>query len=268
MAYTGPNRRVLSVRRKVTPTKNMPDPILAWDGSPAQPLRSLGRRKGDTMGKTVLMRRRGRPTVPTNIAALAILTQPSAAPQAGVAFAQQPVVELRDILGNPVLQADITVAVTVSAGNGTLASSVALSAATDNQGRATFQALRFDGQVGVARRIAFVAAGLPAVESTDINLVPGPALTVTEVTPLIQSTNVGEDAPEPPAVMVTDQFGNPVEGFDIDWTLTATGGAGGAIAPASPVTIPTEEDGISAVDSWTHGATPGVENAVLEAVAT
>src|SRR5204863_420093 len=58
-------------------------------------------------------------------AQLTLTTPPSAAPRSGVAFGQQPVVQLRDAAGNPVSQAGVTVTATIASapagGAGTVA---------------------------------------------------------------------------------------------------------------------------------------------------
>src|SRR5205807_710987 len=51
---------------------------------------------------------------------LSLTTQPSSTAQSGVAFAQQPVVQLRDASGNAVSQAQVTVTAAIATGGGTL----------------------------------------------------------------------------------------------------------------------------------------------------
>src|SRR5437867_3368378 len=55
---------------------------------------------------------------------LTLTTQPSATAQSGVAFAQQPVVQLRDGAGNAVSQAGVTVTAAIATGGGTLGGTV------------------------------------------------------------------------------------------------------------------------------------------------
>src|SRR5439155_16464565 len=66
---------------------------------------------------------------------LTLTTQPSAAAQSGVAFAQQPVVQLRDASGNPVNQAGVVVTAAIATGSGTLGGT--LTATTLEIGRAS-----------------------------------------------------------------------------------------------------------------------------------
>src|SRR5205807_1202178 len=49
---------------------------------------------------------------------LSLTTQPSSAAQSGVAFAQQPVIQLRDASGNPVSQSGVTVTAAIATGGG------------------------------------------------------------------------------------------------------------------------------------------------------
>src|SRR5207253_3034471 len=67
---------------------------------------------------------------------LTLTTQPSATAQSGVAFAQQPVVQLRDGDGNAVNQAGVTVTAAIATGGGTLGGTV--TAATNGSGIASF----------------------------------------------------------------------------------------------------------------------------------
>ena len=60
-----------------------------------------------------------------------------------------------------------------------------------------------------------------------------------------------------PAVLITDQFGNPVSGVSVTFTVTA---GDGSITPASPATVQTGANGIAALTGWTLGATPGTNS--------
>src|SRR5207249_4639682 len=67
---------------------------------------------------------------------LTVTTEPSSTAQSGVAFAQQPVIQLRDASGNPVSQAGVTVTAAIATGGGTLGGT--LTATTTETGVATF----------------------------------------------------------------------------------------------------------------------------------
>src|SRR5207247_8882586 len=67
-----------------------------------------------------------------------------------------------------------------------------------------------------------------------------------------QSAPAGTAVPTPPAVVLRDQFDNPVPGVAVTFAVAA---GGGSVNPTTPVT--TGADGIAAVTSWTLGTTAG-----------
>ncbi len=64
----------------------------------------------------------------------------------------------------------------------------------------------------------------------------------------------------PPAVLVTDRHGDPVQNATVSFQVTQ---GEGTVVPAAPVTVVTGADGVAHVTSWTLGADPGVN--LLEA---
>src|SRR5205807_994911 len=86
-----------------------------------------------------------------------ISTQPSATAQSGVAFAQQPVIQLRDASGNPVSQSGVTVSAAIATGGGVLGGT--LTATTNGSGVASFTNLAITGAAG-DRTLTFSATGL------------------------------------------------------------------------------------------------------------
>src|SRR5207249_336463 len=104
---------------------------------------------------------------------LTLTTQPSATEQGGVAFARQPVVQLRDGAGNAVSQAGVTVTATIASGAGgaTLASATATTGST---GVATFSGLAITGTAGTYT-LSFGASGFASVVSNPITLAAGAA---------------------------------------------------------------------------------------------
>ncbi len=137
---------------------------------------------------------------------LTLTTQPSASAQVGVAFAQQPVVQLRDAAGNAVPQSGIVVSAAIASGGGTL--SGATTATTDPSGAALFTNLAITGLVG-ARTLTFTATGLAAATSATIAVSAGAA------TKLVFTT-------EPPTTTAQTAFGVVVEAQD----------AGGNVVPS------------------------------------
>lgn len=66
-----------------------------------------------------------------------------------------------------------------------------------------------------------------------------------------QTATVGTTVPIDPAVQVTDQFGNPVAGVGVSFTVT---GGGGSVTGSTPTTA---ADGSASVGSWTLGVAAG-----------
>src|SRR5207244_2286472 len=140
---------------------------------------------------------------------LTLTTQPSATAQSGVAFAQQPVVQLRDGAGNPVNQAGVVVTAAIATGGGTLGGT--LTATTLGTGVASFTDLAISGTAG-DRTLSFSAPGLTGATSTTITITAGAA---TQLAFTVQPVNTTAGAIITPAVRVTveDAFGNRVTSF-------------------------------------------------------
>src|SRR5256885_5625553 len=138
---------------------------------------------------------------------LAVTPQPSASAQSGVAFAQQPVVQLRDGAGNPVSQSGVTVTAAIATGAGTLGGT--LTATTTSGGTASFTNLSISGTAG-DRTLSFSAPGLTGVVSTTITVGAGAA------TQLALTTQPSAPAPsrvavaQQPVVQLRDGDGNAV----------------------------------------------------------
>ena len=175
------------------------------------------------------------PATPTKVG---IVTQPSAAAANGVAFGQQPVVQLQDASGQviPSSGASVTVAVVETGGvtlNGTLSDVV------DAQGNATFTDLSLSGPAG-SYTLRFSSAGLTAATSAAIVLgAPAAAsLSVTTQPPATALTGEVFDPASQPAVRLLDPGGSPMAGITVtagiasgsgtlDGGLTATTDAAG-----------------------------------------
>jgi len=169
---------------------------------------------------------------------LGTVTQPSAAAENGVAFGQQPVVQIQDANGQamPLSGASVTAEVVETGGatlNGTL------SEAVDVQGRATFTDLSLSGPAGTYT-LRFTSSGLTATTSAAIDLgAPASAsLTVTTEPPATALTGEVFDPASQPAVRLLDAGGNPMAAVTVtasmasgpgtlDGGLTATTDASG-----------------------------------------
>ncbi len=163
---------------------------------------------------------------------LTITTQPADSVQSGVAFAQQPTVQLRDASGNPVSQAGVTVTASIASGGGTLGGTV--TATSDVSGVATFTNLSIGGTMG-NRTLSFSASGLTGATSGTINVTAGPAAALAFST---QPSNVVASAAITPAVQVAvvDAFGNVVTGATDNVTLAiGTNPSGGTLSGTTTV---------------------------------
>src|ERR1051325_1946459 len=179
---------------------------------------------------------------------LAIATQPSATVQSGIAFLQQPVIQLQDASGNPVSQAGVTVGVKIQSGGGTLGGTT--SATTGATGQAVFTNLSIAGSVG-PRTLRFGAAGVDSVTSATLNVTAGAATQIALNAGDGQSATTGTAVASPPSVIVRDASNNPVQGVGVTFAV-ATGG--GSITAADQTT---NASGIATVGSWTLGTTAG-----------
>jgi hypothetical protein len=89
---------------------------------------------------------------------------------------------------------------------------------------------------------------------------PGPSAvagepdTLRAVSPSTQPGRGGEQAADPPTVVVLDRFGGPAAGAQVEWEVTAGGGEVSGGAAAGP-------DGRASA-TWTLGSSPGVQKLV------
>jgi hypothetical protein len=100
---------------------------------------------------------------------LSITTQPSAAIISAIAFTQQPVVQLADVSGNVVAQANILVTAVLTSGTGALGGT--LTATTGTGGAATFSGLMVTGAAGNFT-LGFSAPGVTSATSAVIAIAP------------------------------------------------------------------------------------------------
>ncbi|MEO8636065.1 MAG: hypothetical protein ABI587_12380 [Gemmatimonadales bacterium] len=96
-----------------------------------------------------------------------------------------------------------------------------------------------------------VASNSPLTVSVNLTIGTGPATTIAIQAGNAQAAQVGSAVTTPPAVLVTDQFGNPVSGVAVSFAVASGGGsvAGGAATSGT--------NGIAAVTSWTMGTVVG-----------
>ena len=152
-----------------------------------------------------------------------ILTQPSASAQNGTNFGVQPVVQVVDGTGNPV-SGNRTIQVELGEGDGDGTLSGTLTSSTGGGSTATFSGLRITGDAR-AYTLIFSSGALTPAESNTINITVGPPSSLSiSAGGNPQNAPVGTAVPIEPAVLVTDQSGNPISGVNVDFDVTAGGG--------------------------------------------
>lgn len=156
-------------------------------------------------------------------AALAIVTAPAGSAASGAPLGVQPVLELRDGLGNVVPQAGVTVTASVASGPGTLSGTV--TALTNASGRATFIDLAIIGSVG-SYTLQFKAPGLTDAVSSAIAIGAGGATQLTfGAAPPTTAVNAQALAPAL-RVQLRDGTGNPVAQAGVPVTASLASGNG------------------------------------------
>ena len=160
---------------------------------------------------------------PGAAAEVVIVQQPASSVQNGAVLAQQPVVQLRDALGNVVTRSGQEVQAGLSPSGATLDGN--LTALTTNAGMASFDGLRITGAVGTYR-LTFLIPGAPAAQSNEIVVSAGPAARLVIVTQPSATVQSGDPFPQQPRIQVTDQSGNPVAGNGLTVTAALASGPG------------------------------------------
>jgi uncharacterized protein YccT (UPF0319 family) len=151
---------------------------------------------------------------------LTITTPPSTTAQNGVAFAQQPAIQLRDVSGNAVSQAGVVVTAAIATGGGTLDGTT--TATTGGTGLATFANLGITGTVG-DRTLRFTATGLTDVVSGTITITAGSFSATQSTVEAAPSTILAVTETSTITVTVKDASGNPIAGVTVVLDATGTG---------------------------------------------
>jgi hypothetical protein len=180
--------------------------------------------------------------------ALGVVVQPPATVASGADLGVTPTVQLLTAEAAPAPVSGVTVAVALEGGAGSLGGTA--QATTDAQGVAAFTGLSLQGIAG-SYTLLFTSPGLTEARSTAINLTTGEAVEVAAVS-IPADAQIGTAVGDPPAVIVTDEAGNPVAGVSVAFAVAQ---GQGTIVPTTPVT--TDETGIAALDSWTLGPSAG-----------
>ncbi|MGD9387142.1 MAG: hypothetical protein PVI87_02845 [Gammaproteobacteria bacterium] len=85
-----------------------------------------------------------------------------------------------------------------------------------------------------------------------VNAEPGPPGSLTPASAQQQGGVVGQPVAEPPAVLVTDSFGNALAGVVVDFAVVQGGGS------IEGETATSDADGVARLQSWTLGAEEGL----------
>jgi hypothetical protein len=158
---------------------------------------------------------------------LSITTEPSGTAPSGAAFAQQPVIQLRDAGNNPVSQAGVVVTAAIASGGEALGGTT--TATTDANGVASFTDLSISGTIG-SRTLSFSAPSLTGATSASIDITAGPAAKLSISSGPSTGTSGGTLSPAF-VIQLQDAAGNPVIGPSASVTVTiASGPGGGAIS--------------------------------------
>ena len=164
---------------------------------------------------------------------LGLVTQPSAGTASGVAFSQQPVVQIRDAAGNSVAQGGVLVTVTIASGPSGATLGGTTTASTSGFGAATFTNLSIAGPSGTYT-LQFTAPGLTSVTSGGVTLGAGAATQLTISTQPSSTAQSGAAFAQQPAVQLRDAANNPVAQAGVVVTATIALEAGRWAAPARP----------------------------------
>ena len=185
---------------------------------------------------------------------LSITTQPSSSAPSGTAFAQQPVLQLRDASGNPVSQSGVTVTVAIASGGGTLGGTT--SATTNASGVAGFTDLSITGAAG-DRTLSFSSAGLTGATSGIISITAGGSSPATQLSISTQpSATAASGTPfgTQPSVQLRDAQGAAVSQSGVPITASV---ASGPATLSGNLTVNTDANGRATFSGLTLSGTAG-----------
>ncbi|MDH3290936.1 MAG: Ig-like domain repeat protein, partial [Gemmatimonadota bacterium] len=182
---------------------------------------------------------------------LTVTTQPSATVQSGVAFPQQPAVQLRDGAGNAVSQSGVVVTAAIASGGGALGGT--LTVTTNASGVATFANLTITGTIG-ARTLSFAVTGLTGATSSTITVTAGTATQLSITTQPSATVQSGVAFPQQPAIQLRDGAGNAVSQSGVVVTAAIASGGG---ALGGTLTATTNASGVATFANLTITGTIG-----------
>ncbi|HEX8432629.1 MAG TPA: invasin domain 3-containing protein, partial [Longimicrobium sp.] len=166
---------------------------------------------------------------------------------AGSPVATPPSVRVTDAGGNPVPGVAVTFAVAHGGGSVTGATQT-----TDSLGIARVGSWTLGGTAGAGSdSLRASVTGLADVVFSASATAAAPAV-ITRATADSVTATVGSAVTPPPAVTITDAFGNPVAGVTVIFTADSTSGT------VTGDTTTTDSLGVATVGSWTLRNTPGI----------
>lgn len=182
----------------------------------------------------------GPPPPPTTVQAVAGTDQEA---RVATAVPLPPVVEVRNSAGGAA--SGVVVTFTVASGGGSLVGPVDT---TDAQGRAQVDSWTLGTSAGVNTLRATTSGGLNTTITA--TALPGAPATIEKVAGDQQTGEVATALAVAPTVRVRDQFGNPVPGVVVRFSITEGSGT------VSPAQVLTDAQGVAAVGTWTLGTAP------------
>src|SRR5207237_1775522 len=118
-------------------------------------------------------------------------------------------------------------------------------------GVATFDDASID-KAGTGYTLVASSGGLHPATSAQFNVSAAAATSIAAAAGNNQTATVGTAVATPPAVIVRDQFNNPVAGVSVTFAPAA---GSGSVSPATPIL--TNASGVAALTSWTLGTRAG-----------
>ena len=150
---------------------------------------------------------------------LAISTAPSAAVESGVIFPVQPVVQVRDALGNLVTTSGASVTALLASGTGTISGTITRAAVN---GVATFTDLKISGAGN--HTIIFSSTGLGSVTTTPISVVQTPGAISVNTQPAGAADGVAFTTQ--PVIRIVDKAGLLIDDSNLQVTASKLSGPG------------------------------------------
>jgi hypothetical protein len=185
---------------------------------------------------------------------LSITTQPSSSATSGTAFAQQPVLQLRDAGGNAVAQSGVTVTAAIASGGGTLGGNT--SATTNGSGVAAFTNLSITGSAG-DRTLSFSSTGLTGATSGIVSITalpPSPATQLSISTQPSGTAASGTPFGTQPSIQLRNAQGGAVSQSGVPVTVSV---ASGSATLSGTLTVNTSSTGQATFSGLTLSGTAG-----------